>query len=156
MLGENGHKKVLDLLKMVFSFWGKHAKNVIRDIAGEVKQKKSEQGKKSVKALVRKGRDLELSEPIESKEHLKKICKQCKNQGMAFAVKKTPYGKYQILYQKKDGAALQIATEKVLSQQLKPKNKAKLADILKVFDKSKNDRTKREPMRHRDMEIKIR
>lgn len=151
MLGENGHKKVLDLLKMILSFWGKHTKNVIRDAASELKHNKTEQGKKSVKELVRKGRDLELSEPIESKEHLKKICKQCKNQGMAFAVKKTPYGKYQILYQKKDGAALQIATEKVLSQQLKSKNKAKLADILKVFDKSKNDRTKREPMRHREI-----
>lgn len=151
MLGENGHRKVLDLLKMILSFWGKHTKNVIRDAASELKHNKTEQGKKSVKALVRKGRDLELSEPIESKEHLKKICKQCKNQGMAFAVKKTPYGKYQILYQKKDGAALQIATEKVLSQQLKPKNKAKLADILKVFDKSKNVRTKREPMRHREI-----
>ena len=151
MLGENGHKKALDLLKMILSFWGKHTKNVIRDAASELKHNKTEQGKKSVKELVRKGRDLELSEPIESKEHLKKICKQCKNQGMAFAVKKTPYGKYQILYQKKDGAALQIATEKVLSQQLKPKNKAKLADILKVFDKSKNDRTKREPMRHREI-----
>ena len=66
-----------------------------------------------IKELVKKGRDLELSEPVESKEHLKEICKQFKKQGVAFAIKEEN-GNFRILYQRKDGILVNEAVKNAL------------------------------------------
>lgn len=111
-------------------FWLSHAKNIGRNAETEILKNIDETGKKSVKSLVKKGRDLELSEPVESKEHLKEICKQFKKQGVAFAIKEE-IGNFRILYQRKDGILVNEAVKNALKTELNGKKKTSLTDILK-------------------------
>ena len=71
---------------------GTHIKNIGRSAEQGIMRNASESGKKRVKTLVRKGRDVEYSDTINDKKQLEAICKQCKKQGMAFAVKKEKDG----------------------------------------------------------------
>ncbi|GEM_PF-1358249 len=86
---------------------------------------KSEPAKQSVKSLVKSGNDLKLSEVINNDEHLKRICKECKSQGIVFAIRKEKDGSKQLLYKKKDADLVEKGISKVLTDELKPKRTLK-------------------------------
>ena len=111
---------------------------------------KEESGKKSVKDLVRKGRDLELTEYIQEKNKLKDICRQLNKQGIAFAVKKDKDGVYQVLYQRKDATLVNEAIEKSYMKELKPKRSLK--EVLNRNKQLESDHKDiSEPLKHREV-----
>ena len=111
---------------------------------------KDESGKKSVKELVRKGRDLELTEYIQEKDRLKDICRQLKKQGIAFAVKKDKDGVYQVLYQRKDAPLVNEAIKKFYMKELKPKRTLK--EVLNRNKQLESDHKDiSEPLKHREV-----
>ena len=114
---------------------------------------KEESGEKSVKDLVRKGRDLELSEYIQEKDKLKDICRQLKKQGIAFAVKKGKDGVYQVLYQRKDATLINVAIENSYLKGLKPKRSLKeiLSRNKQIADEHKEITP---PLKHREVKAR--
>lgn len=134
MLEEQGNSLLTNSAKNLLRFLSRHTGNIIRYSTRKAVTHYSETGKKSVKNLVRKGRDLELTQEIESKEKLKAICSQCKRQNIAFAIKKTENG-YQLLYQKKDSSLVNDSLNRVLAKQMKPKSP--LNKLLQSYQKIK-------------------
>jgi hypothetical protein len=150
LLEEQGRSHLTDLLKRLLRFLGTHIKNLGKTAEQSIIHNISETGKKSVKNLVKKGRDLELSEAIKSKDHLKAICHQCQKQGIAFAVKKGDNGEFQLLYQRKDSALVGNAVSKVLNNKLKPK--PSLAEMLQKNKAIKEPQlSKNAPIKHREV-----
>ncbi|HAG04140.1 MAG TPA: hypothetical protein DCG28_01760 [Lachnospiraceae bacterium] len=74
--------------------------------------------RQTVRELVEKGRDLKLSEVIQSKQHLTEVCYELKKQGIAFAIKRDSDGNRQLLYQKKDGDLVEKSIKTVLNKNL--------------------------------------
>ena len=150
MFEEQGRGLLKNTAKKFFGWMFNVLKKDFKYFRDKAKQNKAETGKKSVKELVRKGRDLALSETINDKRHFKDICKQCKKQGLAFAVKKEKDGGYRLLYQRKDAALVNVAVEKALMKQLKPKKP--LSEVLKrnkqLVDAHKD---MHEPQKYRDV-----
>ena len=150
MLEEQGRGQFAGLLQKALRFFTTHLKNVGRSAEQAIIKNVSESGRKTVKDLVKKGRDLELSETIQSKTHLKAICYQCKKEGIAFAIKKTDDGHYRLLYQRKDSALVLNAVKKVVNGQMKPKKS--ITDILKANSQIGRDQPVRNtPVKHREV-----
>ena len=155
MFEEQGRSLVTGFLKKFLRFMGTHIKNIGRSAEQGIMRNASETGKKRVKTLVRKGRDLEYSDIINDKKQLETICKQCKKQGMAFAVKKEKDGGYKILYQRKDSTLVKSAVETVLKDELSGKKKTSLADILKRNkDISQAQNSIKAPIKHREVDAR--
>ena len=155
MFEEQGRSLVTGFLKKFLRFMGTHIKNIGRSAEQGIMRNASETGKKRVKTLVRKGRDLEYSDTINDKKQLEAICKQCKKQGMAFAVKKEKDDGYKILYQRKDSTLVKSAVETVLKDELSGKKKTSLADILKRNkDISQAQNSIKAPIKHREVDAR--
>lgn len=134
---------------------GTHIKNIGRSAEQEIMKNASETGKKSIQALVKKGRDLEYSDVIDNKKHLENICKQCKKQGMAFAVKKEKDGGFRILYQRKDSTLVKNAVENVLKSNLNGNKKTSIVDILKRNKEiSQSQQSIKTPVKHREVDAR--
>ena len=152
MFEEQGRGIITDILKKFLRFMGTHLKNIGRSAEQEIMRNASETGKKRIKTLVKKGRDLEYSDVIDNKKQLEAVCKECKKQGMAFAVKKEKDGGFKILYQRKDSTLVKSAVETVLKNELNGKKKTSLADILKRNkDISKSQNSIKAPIKHREV-----
>jgi hypothetical protein len=152
MLEEQGRQGITGLLKKLLKFLGYHIKNIGKGIEQKIKNHISETGKKSVKSLVKQGRDLELSDEIKSKDHLKSICVACKKQGLSFALQKTDNG-YRLLYQRKDSVLAATAIQKVLGKQLVPKRS--VVDVMKSMQKIKQPHiTRNAPIKHREVGVR--
>ena len=152
MLEEQGQNLITAFLKRVGRFLGRQAVNIGKYTGHKVMHHYSETGKKSVKNLVRKGRDLELSAEINSKEKLKEICNQCRKQNIAFAIKKDG-NNYRIVYQRKDSALVSDAIDKVIKRQLK--TKPSLSEILRrnniIRQQQQSIKT---PVKHREVDAR--
>lgn len=150
MLEEQGRGLFKGAAKKFFGWMFSVLKKSYVHIRDKSNQNKAESGKKSVKDLVRKGRDLELSEVIQDKDKLKEICKQVKKQGIAFAVKKEKDGSYRVLYQRKDATLINLAVEKAYMKEYKQKTPLK-----EVLNRNKqliaDRRDISAPLKHREV-----
>lgn len=152
MLEEQGRNLIKDSLKKILWFTAVHIKNIGKSAGQKITKNISETGKKSVKNLVKKGRDLELSEVIDNKDQLKAICRQCKKQGMAFAIKKEKDGGFRILYQRKDSPLVKNAVENVLKNKLNSSKKSSIVDILsRNKNISQSQQPIKAPVKHREV-----
>lgn len=151
MLEEQGRNALADLIKKALRLTGRLTANLGKKAGHKVIKNITETGHKSVKSLVKMGRDLELSEEINSKDHLKAICHKCKKQGLAFAIQKSDTG-YRILYQRKDSAVLSNIVKNVIGKEFKTKR-----SISEVFNsigkiKQKNANISRKTsIKHREV-----
>lgn len=152
MLEEQGHSKLLGVLTTLFRTLGRGIKDVYVTTEKTALKNYRESGRKTVKNLVRKGRDLELSSKIESKTQLASVCKECKKQGIAFAIKKIDNETYQLLYQRKDAALVSEAVASVLKKKLKSQ-KPSILNILKQNNKIVEP-VRAEPAVHREVGIR--
>jgi hypothetical protein len=152
MLEEQGRQGVNGLLKKLLRFLGSHIKNIGKSIEQKAINNISETGKKSVKSLVKKGRDLSFSSEIKNTDQMKAICVACKKQGLAFAVQKTDKG-YRLIYQGKDSVLVSDNIKKILKKQSEAK--CSIVDILKSMDKIKEMQVSRiTPIKHREVEVR--
>ncbi len=134
MLEEQGQGLVTGSIKKLLKFLGS---NIWRGVVSvdsqaynKAAQKRQETGKKSVQELVRKGRDLKLSEVIEDKRQFTDFCKNCQKEGLAFAVKPEKDGGYRLLYQSKDAVLVEQTYKKTISKEYK-QPKIDLVELLK-------------------------
>jgi len=154
MMEEQGRNILADLLKKALRFSGRFTLNISKKAGHKVVSNFKETGRKSVKSLVKKGRDLELSEEIKSKDYLKAICHKCKKQGLAFAIQKTNEG-YRILYQRKDSAVLSNIEKNIIGKEIKTKRS--FAEIFSRANKIKQKQaniSKKTPLKHREADIR--
>ena len=153
MLEEQGRSGLIDFIKKVLGFLKKHIGGMYAETEHKLIENITQTGKKSVKSLVKSGADLEFSEEINNKDHLKTICKQCKKQGLTFGIKKTAEGKYQLVYQRKHSAVINDIVKRTIDKELSPK--PKLSDILnKVGQIQQSDMSKKPPVKHREVEAR--
>ena len=136
MLEEQGQGLITGSIKKFFKFLGNRAwrayESVDRKVYGNIKHKNNEVGKKSVRDLIRKGRDLKLTEVINDKEEFKAFCKDCKKEGLAFAVKLDKDGGFRMVYQGKDAVLIEQVYKKVKEKELNPK-----FDIKSIISRNK-------------------
>jgi hypothetical protein len=153
MLEEQGKTGLIDLIKKAFRFLAKHTINLGRDAERELIKNIEQTGKKSVKSLVKTGADLEISEEIKNKDHLKIICNQCKKQGIVFGIKKTAEG-YKMVYQRKHSAILSDVIKNTIAKEI-TQQKPKLSE---VFDKIGQIQQKnivlKTPVKHREVGVR--
>ena len=149
MLEEQGRGVLKHGAAKFFGWMFSVLKNSYTHLRDKSNHNKDESGKKSVKELVRKGRDLELTEYIQEKDRLKDICRQLKKQGIAFAVKKENDGAYKILYQRKDATLVTGAIENSYMKELKPKTTLK--EILKRNKQLVEDNKIDAPLKHKEI-----
>ena len=151
MMEEQGRNILADLLKKTLRFFGRCTLNVSKKAGHKAINNFKETGQKSVKSLVKMGRDLELSDEINSKDHLKANCRKCKKQGLAFAIQKTDDG-YRILYQRKDSAVLSNIIRNIIGKEVKTKRSIK--EIFNSVSKIKQKQTnvsRKTPVKHREV-----
>ena len=150
MFEEQGRGLLKGAARKFFGWMLSVMKNGLVHLENKAAQGKSETGRKSVKNLVRKGRDLELSEAINDSRILKDVCKQAKKQGLAFAIKKEKDGSFRILYQRKDATLVNLAMQKAFMKDLKPKRS--LSEILNRNKQLVNDNKDiHTPLKHREV-----
>ncbi|MBQ8940327.1 MAG: PcfB family protein [Firmicutes bacterium] len=149
MLEEQGRGVLKNGATKFFGWMFSVLKKSYVHIRDKSNQNKAESGKKSVKELVRKGRDLELTEYIQEKDKLKDICKQLKKQGIAFAVKKEKDGAYKVLYQRKDATLVNGAIENAYMKELK--QKPSLKEILKRNKQLVEENKIDAPLKHKEI-----
>ena len=149
MLEEQGRGVLKNGATKFFGWMFSVLKKSYVHIRDKSNQNKAESGKKSVKELVRKGRDLELTEYIQEKDKLKDICKQLKKQGIAFAVKKEKDGSYKVLYQRKDATLVNGAIENAYMKELK--QKPSLKEILKRNKQLVEENKIDAPLKHKEI-----
>ena len=155
MMEDQGRSLLTGALKKLLGWMLNTYKQAFYKVEDKVKSNITETGKQSVKALVNKGRDLKLSEVIQNDEHLKKICAECKAQGIAFAIKKEENGEKRLLFQRKDSDLVENAICSVLSKAVDEKadkSKRSLAETLsRNKELSNKEHGRNAPLVHREV-----
>ncbi len=154
MMEEQGRGLITGALKKLLGWMFNTYKQGLYRLEDKIVHNKSESGQKTVKQLVRKGRDLKLSEVIKNQEHLKDICLECKKQGIAFAVKKEQNGECRLLYQRKDADLVETSISNVLSNVIEKENteKRSLVELLnRNKELSNKEHNRNEPLVHREV-----
>ena len=154
MFEEQGRGLLTGAMKKLLAWMLNTYKQGFYKLEDKVTHNKSEAGKKSVKELVRKGRDLKLSEVIKDKQHLKEICAECKEQGIAFAIKRDENGDCRLLYQRKDADLVENSIGNVLSKlnEKEEKPKRSLVELLKRNKElAERENVRDAPLVHREV-----
>lgn len=151
MLADEGRQLFLEATSKILGTLVRKLSAIDAELSQRRIKNAAETGKKSIKSLVKLGGELEMTEEIKSKEHLKLICQSCKSKGLAFALKKTKDNGYRVIYQRRNAALFSEILNDTLNKTLNPK--PKLLDVFKKITQAKQ-RNIQVAIKHKEVEVR--